>query len=679
MGWTLRLLLATGLLSLARAQGAVTVSNLFTDHMVLQQGQPVPVWGWAAPGEKVTVEFAGQTKIASADDNGRWTVQLDPLKASAESRIMKIRGGNELAISDVLVGEVWICAGQSNMAMALAEADNAEEVLQRTDAELRAFRVPERAGARPWDTLGGDWQSFNPRTAKSWSATPYFLAHRLREILGVPVGVIVCAWGGSSAVTWMSEAAVRATGGLVPEDVIGWRSNIQPGKLFNGMLHPVAPYAVAGVTWYQGETDGEPYMNAYIYRQLFPAMIRDWRALWKKAELPFYWVQLPNLRKKELWPILRESQAEALKLPATGMIPTIDIGQEAQLHPANKQQFGDRLANLVLNRSYHKDTWAGAPTYDKMTVQGDRIQILLRDAKGLKTSDGQPPKAFAIAGSDGKFLPATATLAGDVVSVSAEGVVEPKAVRYAWDGNPAVNVVNAAGLPLVPFRTDIFALPGQEWHWAKLPSKAELPAAANGKQLCGDNAAWSSVIRGIEPDDMKKFNVLRDQGTICQIALAGERRGRMTSDSPAIFWEAKEAVDGANGMTVEAVLQVYRATDAFRGFDLEVGLKLSDGRFRRYLVSTVPMRLMAFQKKEIRLLASNLDNMTGLHAYRLTVRPDGMAQVYFDGKPMGLFAGEEIAADAPAQSCIRAGKQVETGEFTVNVQKLSYASGAFIP
>lgn len=674
-----RLVLAASLLSLAQSHGEVTVSNLFSDHMVLQQGQPVPVWGWAGPGEKVTVEFGGQTKTTSAGGDGRWTVELDPLKASAEPRVMKVRGSSELTISDVLVGEVWICSGQSNMAMALAEADNAEEVLSRTDGELRAFRVPERAGERPWDTLGGEWLPFNPKTSRRWSATPYFLGHRLREVLGVPVGLIVCAWGGSSAVTWMSEAAVRASGGLAPEAVVGWRSNIQPSKLYNGMLHPVAPYAVAGVTWYQGETDGEPYMNAFIYRQLFTTMIQDWRALWKKAELPFYWVQLPNLRKKELWPVLRESQAEALKLPATGMIPTIDIGQEAQLHPLNKQQFGDRLANLVLSRSYQKDTWAGAPTYEGAAIKGDRIQISLRDGKGLKTSDGQAPKAFFVAGADGKFLPATATLEGDIISVSADGLAEPKAVRYAWDGNPAVNVTNAAGLPLMPFRTDTFAVPGQEWHWEDLPQKTELTTSASGKELCGDNAAWALTVKGIAPEDAKKFNVLREQGAICQIALAGERRGKMTSESPAIFWMAKESVDGTQGVTVEAVIQVYRATDAFRGFDLEVGLKRPDGRFFRYLVSTVPMRLMAFQKKEIRVFSSNLDNMTDPHAYRLTVRADRMAQVYFDGKPVGLFAGEEVTTDVPAQSYIRAGKQAETGEFTVNVQKLSYANGALIP
>lgn len=660
------------------AHAAVSVSNLFSDHMVLQQGQSVPIWGQADPGEDVTVEFAGQKKTAKAGLDGKWEVRLDSLKASAESRVLTVRGTNTITIADVLVGEVWICSGQSNMAMALAEADNAGEVLQRTDAELRAFRVPERAGERPWETLGGNWQPFNPKTARSWSATPYFFGHRLREVLGVPVGLIVCAWGGSSAVTWMSEAAVKASHGLVPEDVIGWRSNIQPSKLFNGMLYPLAPFAAAGVTWYQGETDGEPYMNAYIYRQLFPAMIQDWRALWN-AELPFYWVQLPNLRKKELWPTLRESQAEALKLPATGMIPTIDIGQEAQLHPANKQQFGDRLANLVLGRRYQRDTWAGAPTYDKMTEEGNRIELSLRDAKGLKTSDGQPPKAFTVAGTDGKFLPAVATIKGDSILVSAEEVTEPKAVRYAWDGNPSVNVVNVAGLPLVPFRTDTFTLPGQEWHWEKLPAKTELPVSSGGRQLGADNAAWSLVIRGIALDDARKLNLLREQGTICQIAMSGERRGKMTVDSPALFWEAKENGDGLKGVTVEAVIQVYRATDAFRGFDLEVGLKQADGRFLRYLISTVPMRLVAFQRKEIRLLASNLDNMTDPHAYRLVVRPDGMAQVYFDGKPMGLFAGEELVDHAPEKSYIRAGKQVETGEFTVNVQKLSYANEALIP
>ena len=650
----------------------VQPSALFSDHMVLQQGQPVPIWGTANPREEVTVEFAGQKKSSKADAKGDWRIELAPLAVSTEPRSLTIRAGNMVEIKDVLVGEVWLCAGQSNMKMALLEADNGKD--QKSDPQLRAFRVPERPGSRPWNTVDGDWTAFDATSAGGWSATPFFFGKHLRGALNAPIGLVVCAWGGSSGVAWTSAESIRGLRPLVPEDIVGWRSNIQPTKLYDGMLHPLAPLAVAGVVWYQGETEGEPALNAYNYRFIFAAMINDWRKLWNRPELPFYWVQLPNLRKNPSWAIVRESQAETLALPHTGMIPTIDIGQETQLHPKNKAQFAERLGNLVLAKSYQKATWPGAPTYEKSETSGDAIRISLKDAKGLKTTDGQPPKSLLIAAEDQKFVTATATIDGESLIVT--GVKNPKAVRYAWDGNPPVNVANAAGLPLVPFRTDTWPLDGQQWHWEKLPVKNKLAQSANGGALAANkDAAWTIAMNGITAVDAEKFRVLRPEGNICQIALANVRRGGMTTDSPALYWKASPPLDATKGFTAEMKIQMYRATEPFRGFDLEVGVKTADGKFRRYLISTVPMVLTAFQKDETRIFDSNLDNGTSAHTYRISVRPDGMAQVYFDGEAAGLFEGEQVDEDIPEASYIRAGKQVEAGEFTANLFDVSFDTG----
>jgi len=663
----------------------VAPNTLFSDGAVLQQGRSVPVWGHADPGEEVVVKFGKQTKKATADARGAWMVTLDPLEASDRPRSLIIRGRNEVIVRDVLVGEVWLCAGQSNMAMAFGEADGATQEAQKSDPLFHAFRVPERPAERPWDTMGGEWSDFSAKTAGRWSAMPYFFGKRLREELGVPVGVIVCAWGGSSAVAWMSPEALRSLGGLVPEEVIGWRSNVQPSRLYNGMLRPLAPYAVAGVVWYQGETEGEPFMNAYAYRTYFPALIADWRRLWHQDAMPFYWVQLPNLQVKSNWEIVRESQAKALKLPGTGMIPTIDIGRARELHPSNKQEFGSRLASLVLGKSYQRDAWPGAPKVKGVNPEENGLRVVLTDAQGLATKDGLPPKGFWIAGEDQRFLPADARIEGESVFVSAKAVPQPVAVRYAWEACPSVNLVNGAGLPLAPYRSDDWMVAGQQWQWMPLEARKDLAVTTDGERLAAEEGSpWTMSVAGVDIRDLEKFRMIRKGREYCQIIVSGDRRGDMTLDSPAIFWRLSDA-DGQlggleNGVTVEATLQMYRATDPFLGFDIEVGLRKNARQSVRYRISIVPMRLFAFQKNEIRLLESNLDNGTTPHTYRMAIRPDGVAQVYFDGRPVGVFEGEAVDGEAAAKSYIRIGKQVETGEFTANLNSAGYdTGGAFSP
>lgn len=663
---------------LGTAWAEVEPSALFSDHLVLQQGQKVPVWGAAAPGEEVTVKFAGQEKKTMANSGGEWRVLLDPLPPSGEGRLLIIQGTNTVTVSDVVVGEVWLCSGQSNMAMALAEAEGAAEERQKPDPLLRAFRVPERPGERPWRTVHGDWTRFEPGSAGRWAAFPYFFGRTLRESLGMPVGVLLCAWGGSSAVSWMSQDTLRGPEfrSLIPENVIGWGANIQPSTLYKGMLHPIAPYAVAGAAWYQGETDGEPFMNAFSYRDLFPAMIEDWRRLWRREDLPFYWVQLPNLRRKPRWPVVRESQEAALRLPRTGMITTLDIGQEAKLHPTNKHAFAQRLAGLILGREYGKSPPVEFPEFEKMQREENALRIVLRHAKGLRTKDGESPLGFEIGNAGGQFVRAGAKIEGESVLLSSPSLADPEMVRYAWSDNPKVNLVNGEGYPLRPFRTDSLPVEGEEWQWQSLPEKAHLPSRVEGGEL--PKAAgpdWALATEGIPADDLQKFLVLRPEPRFCQVAVSNRRRGSMTLDSPAVCWTASPAVD-QGGLTAEMNAQIYRATDPFHGCDLEVDWPDPAGGFRRYRVSVLPMRVYVFQKNEIRLLASNLDNMTAPHRYRLAIRPDGVAQVYLDGEKLGLFAGEPVETDKAA---IRMGKLGTAGEFTANFHQLSYGAGTFAP
>ncbi len=655
----------------------VRPSGLFTDQMVLQRNQPVPIWGTADPGEAVTVEFGGAKKSTVADEHGEWRVDLDPLQADASPRDLVIRGRNVVTLSGVLVGEVWLCAGQSNMAMALAEADGAEEVMKAADPLLRACRVPERPGEKPWRSIDGQWIGFDQATAKQWSATPYFLARALREALGVPVGVIVCAWGGSSAVAWMSPEVLRSRifRSLVPEEVIGWRTNIQPSRLFHGMLAPLFPYAVAGVAWYQGETDGEPYMNPALYRRLFPALIADWRAAWRRPELPFYWIQLPNLRNKDAWPVVREGQAAALVLPRTGMVPTIDIGQEKNLHPTNKREFAERLADLILAREYEKPGWTGFPEFAGISREDGMLRVRFRNAEGgLKTTDGKAPLGFTVAKTGGTFAPAEARIDG-------ESVLLPEAdeVRYAWEGNPRVNLVNSAGQPVVPFRTDQFPVAGEALLPQDLPRKVELPVRDNGGVLArGESSQWKLRTEGVAAAELEKLRILRPEGKFCQIAVADVQRGGMTSASPAVFWEAATFPRPENGLTLEVQIQMYRATDPFRGFDFEAVLADPRGGFRRYRVAVVPMRVFACGTKTILMLASNLDNTTGPHRYRMALRADGVAQVYLDGEILGAFDGEAVDAPGNGTPIVRVGKLMDRGELTANLFEVSMdTTGAY--
>ncbi|MDP0496360.1 MAG: sialate O-acetylesterase [Verrucomicrobiota bacterium JB024] len=644
------------LLAALPAQAELKLAEVFSDHLVLQREQAVPVWGTASPGDAVNVEFAGHTVTATADDEGAWMAKLPALEVSREGRELRVSAGSEsLTISDVLVGDVWLCSGQSNMEFPMKNLKNAdEEIAAANYPQIRLLLVRRNYSSTPADTINGcTWRVCAPDRVSDFSAVAYFFGRDVWQETDVPIGLIEASWGGTPIEAWTRpalmeskpsyarplkartefvehEEQVRArmiqeeqdrrkwmadteklmneppapgqawfsadaplpdaekvkvpgkwaqnTDGLalyrrvitLPDNYrsgpatldlgviddfdVTWvngtevgrttPSNIRtasefrsykvpagllkpganvitvrmgdwrwhagflspakkmslvtdsgtsiplagewdfqldidlgsrpyaqtnpfklPGVLYDGMIHPVIPYAIRGAIWYQGEANAG---RAVVYGELFPNMINDWRAQWGQGDFPFYFVQLANYRERNKEPVdnewaeLRESQTKTLSLPNTGMAVTIDIGDAGDIHPKNKQEVGRRLALWALADTYGMTKTAdgkplvrSGPLYSSMQKQADKIVITFTEtADGLKTSDGREPVGFAIAGADQKFVWAQAKIDGDTVIVSSPEVSDPQAVRYGWSSNPDVNLVNSAGLPASPFRTD---------------------------------------------------------------------------------------------------------------------------------------------------------------------------------------------------------------------------------
>ena len=456
------LLAALLLVPLAAQAAELKLAALFSDHMVLQCDKPVPIWGWAPAGENVTVEFAGQTKKAIADTNGKWTVKLDPFKASPEPRELKVGG---LVIRDVLVGEVWLGSGQSNMAMGVNRArDYSTEQAAAKLPLIRMFKESSGATNQPQSDARGQWVVCSPETFGSFSATLYFFGRELHSELKVPMGLINSSVGGTPIESWVAEDAqkqlpkAKAAGQKAPRkptdplDKARRQGNV--GGLFNGKIAPLIPYAMRGVVWYQGEANSHPG-KGLLYQYQLPLLVNDWRMRWGE-EFPFAWVQLPNFtREGDDWPLVREGMLKTLRLPRTGMAITVDIGDPTNIHPQNKQEVGKRLALWALGDVYGRKVIAtSGPLPAGHEVRGSEIVLSFKHANaGLKAKEGAL-KGFVIAGEDKKWTPAQAVIQGDKIIVSSGDVKKPLAVRYAWSGNPGCNLYNGAGLPASPFRTD---------------------------------------------------------------------------------------------------------------------------------------------------------------------------------------------------------------------------------
>lgn len=673
---------------------APSVSSLFCDNMVLQRDVPIPVWGRAPARMNVTVEFAGQARSVTAGSDGRWHVRLDPMAASSTAREMSIRlgaGGNAKThiVRNVLVGEVWLCSGQSNMALQMTDVlDSAAEIAKANHPDIRMFRVPEAPGEEPWDNTRAEWKPCTPQTAPAYSATAYYFARLLQQELKVPVGIIVSAWGGSTAAAWMSRERLEGPDirPHMPYDVIGWRVNVRPNKLYCAMLNPLVPFAIRGVTWYQGESDAEPSQNAYLYRYLLSAMISDWRRCWENPELPFYLVQLPALRTDDQWAILRDSQAFATHLPNVGMITTLDISEADNLHPRNKRDYGERLARLVLAREYGKQQDSESPVLKAHSIEGGSVTLHFKHASGgLRTQDGLAPKGFAIAGADRVFHPAEARIEGDSIVTLCKEVSTPVALRYAWSSNPEVNLVNANSLPVTPFRTDDWPLEGQQFLFHELTTKSSLAVTYGAAQITSGSApGWRWTGSGVPPEELEKRTLKRAFDTTHVQFLVFDRPGQTNGlDSPGLAWTSDQPnafgdASHTKGCTVDVRLQMYQASDPFRGFDIELALPQSSGQARRYRLSITPMCVCGFQGKETRILGHNLDNSSDYHTYRLAVRPDGVAQVYFDAQPLGVLSGEPDAKTTSAQLIV--GKQIQSGDFVANLESVAWdLGGAYAP
>jgi sialate O-acetylesterase len=408
----------------------VKLPGVFGDQMVLQRDRELPVWGSAAPGEKVTVSMAGQTLSTVAGNDGRWLVRLKAIPAGGPHQLV-VRGRNAIELADVLVGEVWLCSGQSNMAMAVSGVVNAPEEIARGDhPKLRMLNVQRQAAADPQDDCHGDWQAASPATLGGFSATAYFFGRELHRQLQAPVGLINASWGGTAIEAWTSIDAQTA----LPE------------------LKPVL----------------EPWKTmAAEYDPQLATLITDWRARFGQGDFPFLFVQLPNFTAPQEapsetggWVMVREGMFKTLALAGTGMAVTLDIGDANNIHPKNKQEVGRRLALWALGTAYGRKIVFSGPLYRTMRKQADRI-VLEFDHVGdglLATGDG-PLVGFAIAGADRKFVRADAQIDGATVVVSSPEVPQPAAVRYAWAANPQANLANRAGLPASPFRTDDWVEP----------------------------------------------------------------------------------------------------------------------------------------------------------------------------------------------------------------------------
>lgn len=454
------LAVAALLVPIVPARAGVEPNNLFTDHAILQRGKEVPVWGTARPDEEITVRFADQELSTKAGKDGRWMVKLAPMEASSEGRTLTIRGDYTIEVRDVVVGEVWLASGQSNMQWPVSASSDPEATIAgATDENIRLYTVPRRGADAPESDPQGNWHRCTPGAIGGFTAVGYAFAKDLRQALNVPVGIISTNYGGTPAESWTSRGTLESQDELKPLLEITGKGVHTPTVLYNAMIAPLVPYAVRGAIWYQGESNAG---NAKLYRTLFPAMIGDWRQAFGQGDFPFLFVQLaPFMAKTEEpvqsgWAELREAQLLTLTAaPNTGMAVITDLGEEKDIHPKAKQPVGARLALAARKLAYgDKKVVHSGPILKEMKIEGDKAVLTFDHVGGGLVAKDGPLTGFAIAGSDGTFVKAQADIQGDTVVVRSPEVREPKAVRYGWANFPVVNLTNKENLPASPFRTD---------------------------------------------------------------------------------------------------------------------------------------------------------------------------------------------------------------------------------
>jgi sialate O-acetylesterase len=470
----------------------VKLNGLFTTGAVLQCEKRIPIWGTAADGERVTVAIRDFRASVTAK-GGRWTVYLPPMPPGGPYSLT-VLGRTRIVLKNIVFGEVYLCVGQSNMEWPVSLSSGAAEaLLESRDPMLRLYTVPRAISDTPLTDVSAAWQPSTPESARGFSAVAYYFGRSLRSHLGRPVGLIQSAWSATTAQSWTSRLALtahtetapliavyerdkegyvraldefmvarevaRANGEADPPSPANPTGQGSPSTVYNAMIAPLAPFALRGIISYQGESNTE---DPKLYRTLFPAMIESWRAAFGDPSLPVLFVQLaPFLKRSEspresAWAELRDAQLEVSQTVAsTGMVVTIDVGDEYDIHPRDKQTVGERLERLARVLVYGQNVEASGPVFDSMTVDSNKaILHFTHIGGGLETHDSKALTGFTIAGADGKYLNASAVIQGDTVIVSAPGVDYPVNVRYGWADYPEGNLWNRAGLPASPFRTD---------------------------------------------------------------------------------------------------------------------------------------------------------------------------------------------------------------------------------
>ncbi len=492
---TLSPLLISLLLTSSRLPASeLRLPAIFADHMVLQQQTAAPVWGWAAPGQKVTVALAGRTVSAKANAEGRWQVKLTVPKANGKPLDLTVRAGSEhVSFTNVLAGEVWLCSGQSNMKHSLGATEGGPEAAAAADnPSIRLFQVDMWCAPQPLDDLRGQWQVSNPKSAAAFSAVAYYFGRDLHRALGVPVGLIDSTSGGTAAEAWISRPFLEADPRLAPlvkddpaffatvtqyeKDWAEYRQaqaeKRQPlppypklpfrgwgypaASFYNAMIAPLVPFAIKGVAWYQGEArTGRPF----DYEAELTALIGDWRKHWQPNDLTFLIVQLPRITPVWNWPITREAQANVARtVPKVGLAVTVDL-QDRDLHPRIKAPVGERLSLAALALAYDRKVEHRGPEFDRLQVEGGKVRLSFKHpGDGLVAAGGGALQGFSLSGEDRQFVPAQAVIDGETVLVSTDAVAAPVSVRYAFEDDPACNLFSRAGLPAAPFRTDAWPL-----------------------------------------------------------------------------------------------------------------------------------------------------------------------------------------------------------------------------
>ncbi|MCJ8330251.1 MAG: sialate O-acetylesterase [Lentisphaeria bacterium] len=451
-----KLLFATFILliSTQAAMCDLTLSPLFSNGAVLQREMPVPVWGTATDGQKITVKFQKQTHSTIAE-KGKWRVTLKPLKTGGK-HTLSVSGEKTITRKNIQIGEVWICSGQSNMEQTVAESEHTSRKMLSScnDVGLWLFNVPKPPMTGPLPKLTTHWTAAAPNTVAKFSGVGYFFARELRKSLKVPVGIINITFGGSYIALWMDGKTRRELAGT------GVYAN---GRLYDAMVRPISSYAIRGVIWYQGESDAD---NSLRYKREFPAMIKLWRNDWGQSDLPFLFVQLPgfNFYKKDLstkpqeqatWAELREVQSQtAAIVPNTAMVVTTDVGDPVLLHPPRKLEIGQRLALTARAMVYEQKVRYRSPIFKLLKINGSLAIVTFDNANDGLIARGNPVTGFTLAGKDGVFHNASATIKGNTVRISSPKVPRPVHVRYGWANYPNTNLFNKAGLPASPFRTD---------------------------------------------------------------------------------------------------------------------------------------------------------------------------------------------------------------------------------